>query len=114
MVDSSPGVSSWDGSVGRARAFLGRARVRRRFEQADQRADGVVTMLWMAERQLFVHLVHVAASIAGLREVPGSHQIVDDLGHSSLGDADGAGDVSQTSRTVATLAMQDLVHSVGG
>jgi hypothetical protein len=46
-------------------AFFGGAR--RRLEKAEQLADRVVPVPWMAERQLFVYLVSVAAPGADLR-----------------------------------------------
>ncbi len=75
--------------------------MRRRFKEAEQFADGVVAVLSVAERQLFVYVVAVAASVADLREVAGLDEIVDDLRGRSLGYADGAGDISEAARTVA-------------
>ena len=75
--------------------------MRRRFKEAEQFADGVVAVLSVAERQLFVYVVAVAASVADLREVAGLDEIVDDLRGRSLGYADDARDISEAARTVA-------------
>jgi len=64
-------------------------------EESDQFADGVVAVLWVAERELAVDLVLVATSDTGLGQVAGLLELVDDLSDRSLGDADGGGDVSQ-------------------
>src|SRR5215217_4388353 len=76
---------------------LGAARVRlwRRLQESDQFADGVVAVLWVAERELAVDLVLVATSDAGLGQVAGLLELVDDLPDRSLRDADGRGDVSE-------------------
>jgi hypothetical protein len=79
----------------------GGARLRRRFKEPEQFADGVVAMRSVAERQLFVYVVAVAASVADLREVAGLDEIVDDPRGRSLGYADDAGDISEAARTVA-------------
>jgi hypothetical protein len=82
--------------------------LRWRFKEAEQFADGVVTVLSVAERQLFVDLVAVAASDADLREVAGFDEIVDDLRRRALGYADGAGDISEAARTVACDRFQHV------
>jgi hypothetical protein len=52
-----------------------------------------MSVLWVAERQLLVHVVAVAASLSDFRQVAGLDEIVDDQSGRSLGDADDAGDV---------------------
>src|SRR5919199_1662212 len=60
----------------------------RRLEEADQVADRVVAVLGVAEGELCVHLVAVTASFAGLAEIAGLLEVVDDLGRGPLGDPD--------------------------
>jgi hypothetical protein len=73
----------------------------RLFQEVEEFADGVVAVLWVAERQRFVYVVPVAASVSDLREVAGFDEIVDDLRRRSLGYADRVGDISEADRTVA-------------
>jgi hypothetical protein len=73
----------------------GQVRVGRRLQESDQFADGVVAVLWVAQRELAVDLVLVATSDAGLGQIAGLLELVDDLPDRSLGDADGGGDVPQ-------------------
>src|SRR5919204_4177418 len=91
----------------------GRASRRRagcwRLEEADQIANGVVTVLGVPERQLFVHLVSVAAPVAPLRQVAGVLEVVDDLGRRPLGDADGGCDVPEPGVRV----LRDALEHVG-
>jgi hypothetical protein len=94
--------------MARRRRFLGGVRLRRRSEEAEQFADGVVGVLSVAERQFFVYVVPVASSVADLREVAGVDEIVDDLRRRSLGYADGAGDISEAARTVACDRFQHV------
>jgi len=54
----------------------------------------------VAERQLPVHVVAVAASLPDLREVAGCDEILDDHSGRSLGDADNAGDISEAAGRV--------------
>jgi hypothetical protein len=63
-------------------------------QETDQFADGVVAVLWVAERELVVDRVVIATSDAGLGQVAGLLELVDDLPDRSFGDADGGGDVS--------------------
>jgi hypothetical protein len=76
-------------------------RLGRRFEEPDQLADGVVAVLGVPQRQVFVHLVMVSAPVADLRQVAGFHQVVDDLCRRSLGDPNDLGDVSEANGWVA-------------
>jgi DNA-binding MarR family transcriptional regulator len=64
-------------------------RLGRRLQESDQFADGVVAVLWVAERELAVDLVVVATSDVGLGQVAGLLELVDDLPGRSFGDADG-------------------------
>jgi hypothetical protein len=89
------------GLLGEARVIddlhLGAARVGpwRRLEEVDEFADGVVSVLWVAERELAVDFVVVAASDARLAQVAGFFEVADDLPDGAFGDVDGGGDVSQ-------------------
>jgi SAM-dependent methyltransferase len=67
----------------------------RSFEEPDQVADRVVAVPGVAKRKLVVHLVTVAASVAGLRQIAGVLEVVDDLCRRSFGDADRARDVPE-------------------
>jgi hypothetical protein len=69
-------------------------------EESDQLSDSVVAVLRVAEGELAVDHVLVAASDAGLGQVAGLLQLAHDLPDRSFGDADGGGDVSQASARV--------------
>jgi hypothetical protein len=101
-------LTSLSPAVRGTRAALSWKRLWRGFEEPDQFADGVVAVLWVAEWQLFVYVVAVAASIAGLREVSGSDEVVDDLRHRPLRDTDIEGDIPEASRTVARDCFQHV------
>jgi hypothetical protein len=66
-----------------------------RFEKADQLADGVVAVLGMAKWELVVDFVLIAASLAGLRQVAGALEILDQLSGRSFRDAYGLRNVSE-------------------
>src|SRR4051812_1964579 len=67
-----------------------------------------MAVLRMAERELPVHLVLVAASEAGLGQVAGLLELADDVPDRSLGDADGGGDVSQAPARVVRDASEHM------
>jgi hypothetical protein len=83
-------------------------RLTRRREEADQFADRVVLVLGVAERELIVDRVAVAAPDARLRQVAVVLQVSDDLRGGSLGDPDGAGDVPQARVRVGGDAGEDM------
>jgi hypothetical protein len=64
-------------------------------EEGDEIADRAVAVARMAERQLSVHLVAVAAPVARLRQVARPLEVADDVRCRPLGDADAGGDVPQ-------------------
>jgi hypothetical protein len=78
-----------------------------RFEEADQVADGVVAVLGVPERQVLVHFVAVAATVAALSQVASLLEVVDDLRCGALGDLDDLGDVPEPNRRVGA---DDLEH----
>jgi len=82
--------------------------LRRCLEKAEQLADGVVAVLSVTKRQLFVDDVAVAAPVADLRQVASLDEVVDDLRGSALGYAHGAGDVSEAARRIACDRFQDV------
>ena len=94
---SLTGHASLDGATA---GSSGGVRLRRRFKEAEQFADGVVAEP-LRERQPFVHVVPVAASVADLREVAGFDEIVDDLRGRSLGYADRVGNISEAAPTTS-------------
>ena len=55
-----------------------------------------------------MHLVLVAAAVAGFGQVAGLLEFVDDLGRGSFGDADGEGDVSEAHIGVGSDAGEDV------
>ena len=55
-----------------------------------------------------MHLVLVAAAVAGLGQVAGLLEFADDLGRRSFGDADGEGDVSEAHIRVGSDASEDV------
>jgi hypothetical protein len=57
----------------------------RLFQEVEELADRGVAVPWVAERQRFVYVVPVSASVADLREVAGFDEIVDDPCRGSLG-----------------------------
>ena len=61
----------------------------------------------VAERELLVDLVVVAASVAALAQVPRLLEVVDDLRHGALGSPDRLRDVLEPSRRVGG---DDLEH----
>jgi hypothetical protein len=67
----------------------------------------VVAVLGMPERQLFVHLVAVAAPVAALAQVAGLLKVVDDLRRRALGNPDGLGDVPEP---CGRVGRDDLEH----
>ena len=75
---------------------LGAAQVRlgRRLEEADEFADSVMAVLRVAERELAMDLVLVAAPDASLGQITSLLKLVDDLPGRSFGDADGSRDVT--------------------
>jgi hypothetical protein len=92
--------------IGRLRAAwlcLGRA-----LEEPDEFAGGVVAMERVAEREVAVDVVLVAASDAGLGQIAGVLELADDLRHRSFGDADGGGDVSHAYAGVGGDARQHM------
>jgi hypothetical protein len=80
----------------------------RPFEEADQVADGVVTVARVAKRKLVVDFVVVAASVAGFRQIAGSLEVGDDLCRGSFRDADGGGDVPEPCSGVGGDAFQHV------
>jgi hypothetical protein len=72
-----------------------------RVEEAKQLANGVVAVPWVAERQLFVDDVPIAAAGTDLRQIARLDEIVDDLRGRSLGYPYRAGDISHAARRVA-------------
>jgi hypothetical protein len=69
----------------------------------------VVAVLGVPERQLFVHLVSVAAPVAALRQVAGLLEVVDDVGRRPLGDANGGRDVPEPN----IRGLRDALEHVG-
>lgn len=80
----------------------------RRLEEADQVADGAVPVLGVAEGEVPVHLVPVAAAVAGSRDVAGLFEVVDDLGRGSFGNADLHGDVAEPDRRIGGDGLEDV------
>ena len=80
----------------------------RPFEEADQVANGVVTVAGVAKRKFVVDFVVVAASVAGFRQIPGSLELGDDLCRGSFRDTDGGGDVSEPRSGVGRDAFQNV------
>lgn len=80
----------------------------RRVEEAEQLAYGVVAVPWVAERQLSVDDVPIAAAGTDLRQIPGLDEIVDDLRGRSLGYPDCPRDISHAARRVACDRFQDV------
>jgi hypothetical protein len=80
----------------------------RPFEEADQIANGVVTVEGVAKRKFVVDFVVVAASVAGFRQIAGSLELGDDLCRGSFRDADGGGDVSEPHSGVGDDAFQHV------
>jgi hypothetical protein len=66
-----------------------------RLKEAEQFADSVVAVPWVAERQLFVDDVAIAAAVADLRQVARLPQLADDLRCGSFCDPEGVGYVAQ-------------------
>ena len=62
----------------------------------------------MAKRELAVHLVSVPTPGTRLREVPGFHEVGDDVRRASLGDSDGRGDVFESQRRVGGDAREHM------
>jgi FtsP/CotA-like multicopper oxidase with cupredoxin domain len=81
-------------------------------EEPDEVADRAVAVPRMAEGQLAVHLVAVAASVTRLRQVAGLLKVVDDVRRRSLGDADAGGDFSEARIGVGVDALE--IKLVGG
>ena len=77
------------------RSFLRPAYGFSRFQEADEITDRPVAVPGMAERQLPVNFVAVAASVASLRQVAGLFEVVDDMRRGSFGNPDADGDVSE-------------------
>ena len=76
-------------------------------KEGEQFPDRSVAVERIAEGQVAVHFVSVAASLARLREVAGRDEVVDDLGSRSLGQTNDHGDVSQTGRGVTGDCFED-------
>jgi hypothetical protein len=77
-------------------------------EEADQFADGAVLVVGVAERELVMDLVLVAAPVAGLGHVAGLFELVDDVGRRAFGYADVGGDVSHPERGVGGDAREHM------
>ena len=80
----------------------------RPFEEADQVANGVVTVEGVTKRKFVVDFVVVTASVAGFRQIPGSLELGDDLCRGSFRDTDGGGDVSEPRSGVGRDAFQNV------
>ena len=76
-------------------------------KEGEQFPDRSVAVERIAEGQVAVHFVSVATSLAGLREVAGMDEVVDDLGSRSLSQTNDHGDVSQTGRGVTGDCFED-------
>ncbi|MEA2283478.1 MAG: hypothetical protein QOK21_4085 [Solirubrobacteraceae bacterium] len=83
-------------------------RLGRCLQESDEFADGVVSVLWVAEGKLEVDVVMVAPADARPREVAGLLEFVDDLGGGALGDADLSRDVSKPSVAVGRNGCEDV------
>jgi hypothetical protein len=81
---------------------------RRRLKKSDQLADRTVAVMRVSEREVAVHLVAVAAAVAGLGQVAGLFQISHDLGCRAFGDADLQGDVAEPKRRVGGDALEHV------
>ncbi len=79
-----------------------------RFEKADQLADGVVAVLGMAKWELVVDFVLIAASLAGLRQVAGALEILDQLSGRSFRDAYGLRNVSEACTGIGREAYEHV------
>ena len=79
-----------------------------RFEKADQLADGVVAVLGMAKWELVVDFVLIAASLAGLRQVAGALEILDQLSGRSFRDAYGLCNVSEACTGIGREAYEHV------
>jgi hypothetical protein len=77
-------------------------------EKPDQVADGVVSMLGVTKGELVVHFVTVAAPVAGLRQIAGRFQVVEEVSHGSLGDADDPRDVPKAGTRVFGDDLEDM------
>ena len=89
---------------GRSGLGAGGSRRRLRVEKADQVANRAVPVIGVAKRKLVVDLIAIASSVAGLRQVTGLLEVVDDLRCRSFGDSDGDGDVSEPQARVGGYA----------
>ena len=83
-----------------------------RIQKADQLTDGVVAVLGVAKWELVVDFVLIAASQAGLRQVAGAFEILDQLGGRSFRNAYGLRDVPET-RTGISGDAYEHVRVVG-
>jgi hypothetical protein len=76
-------------------------------EEADEVADGAMSVPRVAEWEFAVDVVVVAAAVALLGQVSGAFEVADDLRDRSLGDADALGDVTQARLRVDRDALED-------
>jgi hypothetical protein len=77
-------------------------------KEADQVADGAMAVLGVAERELRVDVVAVAAPVARGGQVAGLLEVLDDLGCGSFGDGDLEGDVAEPDRRVGGDGLEDV------
>jgi hypothetical protein len=77
-------------------------------EEPDQIADRVMAVLWMAERQFFVHLVVVPAPVARLGQIAGVFKIAHHVGGGSLSDTDGLRDVPDAGGGIGADDLEDV------
>jgi hypothetical protein len=68
----------------------------------------VVAVERVTQQELVVDVVLVTSPDAGLGEVPGSDEVVDNRCRRALGDADGHGDVAKPHGRFAGDALQDV------
>ena len=97
VVDNCLLPTALEGGEAGGANLLGAARFlrSRRFEEPDQIANSVVAVPGMAKRKLVVHFVKVPAPVAGLGQVTGSLEVIDDLRSRPFGDSNRCGDVSE-------------------
>ena len=69
-------------------------------------------MLGVTKGELVVHLVPVAAPVAGLRQIAGRFQVTEEVSRGSLGDADDLRDVAKAGTRVLGDDLEDM--GVGG
>lgn len=77
-------------------------------EQAEERPDIAVLLVWMAQGDFWMKLILVAAPNAFTREIASIDEVGDDPLGSALGDPDAIGDIAEAHLGIGGDAQEDL------